>query len=68
MYTKPIAKTDYTYCVNKQCNQKDICARYFNNYIMKEDELYSFCNFNHKTCIESEENNESTRITKTNNE
>lgn len=54
MQTKPIAKTDFTYCVNDTCEVKEFCTRYSGNYIMRENMLYSFCNFNKETCIEKE--------------
>ena len=54
MQTKPIAKTDYTYCVNDKCKQKEFCARYEGNYIMHKHTLYSFCKLDEKNCIESE--------------
>ncbi len=56
MQNKPIAKTDYTYCVNDKCKEKDYCARYSGNYNFDENRLYSFCNFNLDNCIESEKN------------
>lgn len=40
---KQTAKTDYTYCVNEKCKNK--CERHVDNYNFKEDELYSFCDF-----------------------
>ena len=52
MQVRPIAKTDYTYCVNDKCKDKDICARYHKIYQFEQDRLYSFCNFNEKTCVE----------------
>lgn len=67
MNIKPIAKTDYTYCINEECSQKSICARYFKNYIMKKSAFYTFCKFEEKTCIESEVNNEPTGAAETNN-
>ena len=62
---KPVARLDYTYCVNKNCKEKLICARYFGNYEMKKDILYSFCFFDDNNCIESEEANGYKRVTKT---
>ena len=57
MENKPNAKSDYTYCVNRQCSQKVFCARYEGNYEFDEDNYYSFCSFKEKTCKESELNN-----------
>ena len=54
MQTKPIAKTDYTYCTNSTCEQKDYCARYAGNYDFDNTRLYSYCNFNEENCIEKE--------------
>ena len=51
MQVKPIAKTDYTYCANSTCEIKDKCDRYAGNYVMQENMLYSFCNFNKENCI-----------------
>lgn len=66
MPNKPTAKRDVTYCVNKKCSQRDRCARYFNNYHMEPNRLYSFCQFEENTCIESEERDEHTGVTRSN--
>lgn len=67
MKDKPIAKTDYIYCLNNDCRERNLCSRYYNNYIFENNKLYSFCKWVTKNCIESEEYNDTTRTTKTNN-
>ena len=48
---KKIAHTDMTYCINTNCENKEECFRWYENYIFENDTPHSFCRFDENNCI-----------------